>query len=306
VFSDKALPLGGLKKVNGDVEIAVDRLVTRKLTFEKVKVLAKLEGGVLSMKPEVGIAGGTVGASIDIDVTKQPTAMTADVDAKKVSIGTLTKLIRGYETSKGLDSDLQMKLRGQGDSVRTLMAGLSGDVRLVVGEGHLNNDVLDRVGADLFTQIIGVAVPSDEKGATTALDCGVVRFAINDGEAIADQTLVAETDKVLLKGGGLIDLKTEELDLGAVLGARKGIRIGAGTLSSLVKVKGTLAQPELGTDLTGLVKTGAKVGAAVVTLGLSLVAESVYGHISEDEHPCQTALAREIKVTPSKYKEQTQ
>ena len=65
-----------------------------------------------------------------------------------------------------------------------------------------------------------------------------------------------------------------------------------------------MAQPELGTDLKGLVKTSAKVGVAVVTLGLSLVAESVYGHISEDEHPCQTALARQIEVTPSEYKAQ--
>jgi len=142
-------------------------------------------------------------------------------------------------------------------------------------------------------------VPSDEKDKTTAFSCGVIRFAINDGEAIADQTLVAETEKVLLMGGGLIDLKTEELDLGANLGARKGIRLGAGTLSSLIRVKGTLAQPELGTDLKGVVKTSAKVGVAVVTLGLSLVAESVYGRISEDEHPCQTALARQIGVTPS-------
>jgi len=306
VFSDDALPLDGLKKANGDIELTVNRLITRKLTFEKVKVLAKLQDGVLSVKPEVGIAGGAVGASIDIDVTKKPTAMTVDVDAKKVSIGTLTKLMRGYETSKGLASDLQMKLRGQGDSVRTLMAGLSGDIRLVIGEGRLNNDVLDRVGADLLSQIIGVAVPSDEKDGTTAFNCGVVRFAINDGDAMADQTLVVETEKVLLKGGGLIDLKTEELDVGAVLGARKGIRIGSGTLSSLVRVRGTLAQPELATDLKGVVKAGAKVGVAVVTLGLSLVAESVYGHISEDEHPCQTALAREIKVTPSEYKEKTQ
>ena len=299
VFTDGALPLDGLKKANGDVELTVGRLITGKLTLEKLSVVAKLEDGKLSVKPGFSIAGGTVGGSIDIDVGNQPTAMSADIDAQKVSIGTLTQLIRGIETSKGLDSDLQMKLRGQGNSVRDLMAGLSGDVRLVIGEGRFNNDVLDRVGADLLTQIIGAAVPSDEKDKTTAFSCGVIRFAINDGEAIADQTLVAETEKVLLMGGGLIDLKTEELDLGANLGARKGIRLGAGTLSSLIRVKGTLAQPELGTDLKGVVKTSAKVGVAVVTLGLSLVAESVYGRISEDEHPCQTALARQIGVTPS-------
>jgi hypothetical protein len=103
-----------------------------------------------------------------------------------------------------------------------------------------------------------------------------------------------ETDKVLLKGSGLIDLKTEELDLGANLAAREGIRIGAGTLGSLVRVRGTLAKPELATDLAGVAKTGARVGLAFATGGLSLLAETAYGYVSEDDQPCQTALARTI------------
>ncbi|MCK5366012.1 MAG: AsmA family protein, partial [Gammaproteobacteria bacterium] len=304
VFSDDPLPFGALEKFNGDIELAVDRLITRKLALDKVNVVARLENGDLNIKPTANISGGTVGATIHIDTRTQPTTLAVDVDAKKVSIGALTKQIRGYETSKGLDSNLLMKLRGQGDSVRALMGGLDGDVQLEIGEGQLSNDALDRVGADLMTKIIGVAVPTDDKDGTTRLNCGVFRFAIQDGDAIADQTLVLETEKVLLQGGGLVDLKTEELDLGAKLAARKGIRLGAGTLSSLARVQGTLAEPELGTDLKGVVKAGAKVGIAVVTVGLSLVAESVYGHISEDDHPCQTALAREIEITPTEYKAQ--
>jgi len=304
VFPDDPLPFDALEKVNGDIALAVDRLITRKLALDKVNVVARLENGDLNIKPTANISGGTVGATIHIDTRTQPTTLAVDIDAKKVSIGALTKQIRGYETSKGMDSNLLMKLRGQGDSVRALMGGLDGDVQLEIGEGRLSNDALDRVGADLMTQIVGVAVPNDDKGGTTQLNCGVLRFAIQDGDAIADQTLVLETEKVLLQGGGLVDLKTEELDLCAKLAARKGIRLGAGTLSSLARVQGTLAKPELGTDLKGVVKAGAKVGIAVVTVGLSLVAESVYGHISEDDHPCQAALAREIEITPTEYKAQ--
>jgi hypothetical protein len=182
------------------------------------------------------------------------------------------------------------------------MAGLDGDIRVEIGPGQVNNTVLDRVGADLLTQMISVAVPSGEKSNTTDFKCGVVRFAVTKGEAVADQTLVLETEKVLLKGGGLIDLKSEKLDLGAHLAPRKGIRLSAGTLSSLVRVQGTLAEPRLGTDLKGVVQTGAKVGIAFLTGGLSLLAESVYGQISEDEHPCQTALARKIEASPNKLK----
>ncbi len=304
IFPDDPLPLAALRKANGKIELSIDRLITPKLALSKVRVAAGLDNGDLTVKSAAQVAGGTVGATIDIDARAQPAKFTVDVDASKVSIGALTKEIRGYETSKGLASDLKMKLRGQGDSVRAVMGGLDGDVSLEVGEGRLKNDVLDRVGADLLTQILGVAVPTDEEDDATILNCGVVRFRVKDGEAIADQTIVLETEKVLVQGGGLIDLKTEGLDLGAQLAARKGIRLGAGTLSSLVKVQGTLSEPQLGTDLTGVVKTGAKVGIAVATLGLSLVAESVYGHITEDDHPCQTALARQIEFTPSDYRAQ--
>jgi uncharacterized protein involved in outer membrane biogenesis len=304
VFSDAPLPLDVLKKANGSIELVVDKLVTRTLTLDKVDLAATLDDGSLSVRPAAHVAGGKIAGIIDIDARSQPAKFSADVDAKKVSIGALTKEIRGYETSRGLDSDLAVKLRGQGESLHDVVSGLNGDLRLEIGEGRLNNDVLDRVGADLLTQIIGIAVPKDAGDETTKLECGVLRFAVVDGEAIADQTIVLETDKVLLKGGGLVDLETEELDLGAKLAARKGIRIGSGTLSSLARLQGTLAEPELGTDLTGVVKTGAKVGIAFVTVGLSLVAEGVYGHLSEDEHPCQTALARQMEVTPKEYKDQ--
>jgi len=305
IFSDSPLPLDALEKGNGDIKLVVDRLITPKIALDKVNLTASLENGNLTVEPAAQIAGGMLGGQINIDARAQPAKFTAKVDGEKVSIGAITKAIRGYETSQGLDSNLHLKLRGEGNSVRALMAGLDGAIGLEIGEGRLDNAVLDRAGADLMTQLIGVAVPSDEKDEVTTLNCGVIRFAIKAGDAVADQTLVIETNKVLLQGGGLIDLKTEEVDLGANLAARKGIRIGTGTLSSLVRVQGTLAEPRLGTDLTGLVKTGAKVGIAVVTFGLSLVAESVYGHVSAGDHPCQTALNREIEVTPSKYKAQS-
>jgi uncharacterized protein involved in outer membrane biogenesis len=305
VFPDTPLPFDVLAKANGDIEIAVDRLVTRKLTLEKVKVAAKLDDGNLTVKPAAHVAGGKIDGTIGIDSRLQPAKFTANVDAKKVSIGALTTQIRGYEASTGLASDLNMTLSGQGDSVRALMAGLEGDIRLEIGEGRLNNEVLDRVGADLLTRIVGVAVPKDEEDETTLLRCGVVRFAIDDGDAVADETLVMETDKVLLKGSGLIDLKTEELDLGANLAAREGIRIGAGTLGSLVRVRGTLAKPELATDLAGVAKTGARVGLAFATGGLSLLAETAYGYVSEDDQPCQTALARTIDAEPGLFRSST-
>jgi len=296
------LPLVALKKFDAEIDLAVDRLIGRKIILDKVKVAASLDNGKLSVKPAFDVAGGAVGATVNVDSRTQPAKIAVDVDATKVSIGTLTKELRGYETSQGLASNLKLNLTGEGDSVRALMAGLDGDIRLDIAKGSLNNSVLERVGADLLSQIVSVAVPAGEKQKTTAFECGVVRLKITKGVALADRTLVMKTEKVLLIGGGVIDLKTEELDLGARLAARKGIRIGAGTLSSLMRIQGTLAKPRIGTDLKGLAETGARVGIAVATAGLSLIAESVYGHVNQDEDPCQTALERKIEASPRDIK----
>jgi hypothetical protein len=302
IFPADPLPLDALKKFDAEIDLAVDRLIGRKIILDKVKVVASLDNGKLSVNPAFDVAGGAVGATVNVDSHVQPAKVSVDVDATKVSIGTLTKELRGYETSEGLASNLKLNLTGEGDSVRALMAGLDGDIRLEIGDGRLNNAVLDRVGADLLTQIISVAVPAGEKQKTTAFECGVVRLEIKKGVALADRTLVMKTEKVLLIGGGVIDLKTEELDLGARLAARKGIRIGAGTLSSLMRIQGTLAKPRVGTDLKGLAETGARVGIAVATAGLSLIAQSVYGHVNQDEDPCQTALERKIEASPRDIK----
>jgi hypothetical protein len=69
-----------------------------------------------------------------------------------------------------------------------------------------------------------------------------------------------------------------------------------------MRIQGTLASSRIGTDLKGLAKTGAGIGVAVATGGLSLIAESVYGRVSEDENPCKTAPERKIEVEPRKVK----
>ncbi|MCI0590994.1 MAG: hypothetical protein L0Y67_05235, partial [Gammaproteobacteria bacterium] len=88
-----------------------------------------------------------------------------------------------------------------------------------------------------------------------------------------------------------INLKTEELELGIHPKAREGLGIGAGSFSELVRVGGTLAEPKPEPDPVGALKTGASIGAAVFTSGLSLLAEGLFRHATADRSPCATALS---------------
>jgi hypothetical protein len=84
--------------------------------------------------------------------------------------------------------------------------------------------------------------------------------------------------------GGTINLDSEILDLGFETQVRKGIGISAGmAVHPFVKLGGTLAAPSIELDPTGTVVSGS---IAVATLGLSLVAKSLWGRFFSDQKFC--------------------
>jgi hypothetical protein len=67
---------------------------------------------------------------------------------------------------------------------------------------------------------------------------------------------------------------------------RKGVGISASSLANpFVGLRGTLSKPELSLDPAGALVRG---GAAYATMGLSLVAESLYQRWFKSKDPCKT------------------
>jgi hypothetical protein len=118
--------------------------------------------------------------------------------------------------------------------------------------------------------------------------------------ATADKGIAVETTKMNIIGSGTVNLKTEELDLTVRPRPKEGLGVSLGGLASLVRVTGTLAEPRVGIDEMGVAKTGAAVGAALATGGLSLVAQGLFDKATEGAPPCQVALGKVSPATASK------
>ena len=103
---------------------------------------------------------------------------------------------------------------------------------------------------------------------------------------IADQTT-----EVTWLGGGEINLKTEELDVGIAPKARGAIsgltNIG---LASLVHVGGTLAEPEIGIDAIDVAQKYATYSAALATGGLSFLASNLVGAAQANVDQCERIM----------------
>lgn len=294
-FPADPLPLAGLRVADADLDLRADRLVLPNgLPVEALALRLALSGGRLEVKPlSARIGGGAATGQIALHASAGRTAtLAARVDAKGIDLGQVLRQMGHSDLVTGTRADLTLNLRGSGGSVRELMAGLDGEGLLVLGEGRIQSSFIEWLGADLLTQIVEKLNPLGKGQPYTELTCGVVQFAAKDGIASTDRGVAFETSKMTLVSSGTVNLKTEAIDFSLRPETRNVVGIGAGGLVKLLRVRGSLMEPKVGIDELETAKTAASIGAAVVTSGLSLLAETLVKRATADAHPCQTALGR--------------
>ncbi|TAN47804.1 MAG: hypothetical protein EPN26_13405, partial [Rhodospirillales bacterium] len=200
----------------------------------------------------------------------------------------------------GGPTDIAVNLKGQGMSVRAIMAGLDGDIQIVMGEGRVNNTLINWGGGDILTQLMNNLNPMAKKEDYTPIACGVVRFKVQNGMAQAAKGIAVETNKLDVVGDGVANLKTEGLDFGIKPTVKEGLGVGMGNLASMVRLSGTMASPSVGVDAMEAAKTALSVGSAVATGGLSVLGGALLNKATGPAMsgpPCQVALG---KGTPAK------
>jgi uncharacterized protein involved in outer membrane biogenesis len=287
VFPADPLPLSGLKAADADLELRVDRLVLpNKLSVEALAARVMLSNGRLEVRPlSTRIAGGMLSGSITLDGS-------AGKNAKAIDLGDVLRQMGRSELVTGAKTDVAMNLRGNGGSVREMMAGLDGDVVLVLGEGKIHRDFADWLGADLLTQIVEKVNPLRRTEPYSELKCGVIRFAARDGIASSDKGIAFETSKMTLVSSGTTNLKTESIDFSLRPDVRQTGGVGAGELVKLLRVRGTLGEPKIGIDELETAKAAASIGGALSTGGLSSLAQALAKKPAADPQPCETAKGR--------------
>jgi uncharacterized protein involved in outer membrane biogenesis len=139
-----------------------------------------------------------------------------------------------------LDGPLQahLKLTGRGRSIHEIAADANGTITGVLPQGTMRASLAELTGIDLR----GVRLMLTGNKEDTPVRCAVARFQAKKGTLTA-QTLVIDTDPVLITGAGSIDLNTETLDL-QVRGHPKQTRLFR--LQAPVAIEGTLRHPSVG------------------------------------------------------------
>lgn len=287
IFSSNPLPLEGLKTVNANVSINAKNIKTSKVMLADTNIKVSLNNGVLSIKPLSSLmAGGKLTGSIDLNASGKSAVLSTNINMIGLEPNQITDL---NNKLTGAKTNLTLNVKGSGESIQQIMAGLNGKLLLQVGPGDITDNITGALGADILTELFSMLNPLSKSNDETKLLCAVVNFDIKNGMATTDKGIAISTNQMNIIGSGDINLKTEAINIGISPEAKEGVGINAGKLVSLVRVGGTLAQPKPTADVLGAVSTGLSISTAVATGGLSLLAEGLLDRATADTNPCATA-----------------
>jgi uncharacterized protein involved in outer membrane biogenesis len=287
VFKDEPLPLDALQAANVDVDVEIQRVQTRGASFDDIELLATIKDGTLTLTNSFrGGEGGEFENQVELIAEDSNASLNIMAQAKKLKLGVLS----GAEIPTELipESDVTVDLVGSGSTERELASSLDGRVLFIQGPGRVDNALIGRVSGDVIAQLFSALNPFAEEEEYSNWECTV--FAIDFESGLGEISgFLLQDEKIMVVGGGNIDLNTEKLSVEFNTKPRSGVGISADMfVTPFVNLSGTLASPGVGVNAKGVLLEG---GLAVMTGGLSFLYKGALDRATAEVDQCENTLA---------------
>ncbi|CAL61614.1 Conserved hypothetical protein [Herminiimonas arsenicoxydans] len=188
------------------------------------------------------------------------------------------------------------RIDATGTSMNDLAATLSGPVNIQVGAAK----ILSPKAGNAEFWLTGLFSARDSERVD--LSCVSARLPFQSGVARGEAIVGARSDASQLLTRGTVNLRDQTLDLRGRIRARSGINLGISNFAGEVKIVGKLVNPELSMDETGAVGVIARIGAAILTSGMSVLATSIWDGANPASDPCQLVFSSKAKASAGKAK----
>lgn len=279
---EAALPFDLLTLVDGDIDLALDRLSAGDLVLTGITLQAVLRDGVLTVdRADALLADGRIEASAVINAAETTPRQSMTATWRDADFGKLARELHGSDTLEAR-GDAALDLTASGVSVRDMMASLGGSAWIVANQGRLSNDDWELIAEDLTTKFLPFIEDSDRG----TLNCAVARWTLKRG--VADtRILMIDSDRVTIAGEGTIDLARERLDMRLVPNPKDASLI---SLATPILLTGALRDPQIAPDPLAVAKgIGSVVGGAAIAGPFALLLPFVSS--GSDEPACAEAVA---------------
>jgi uncharacterized protein involved in outer membrane biogenesis len=242
VFSDAAVSIEVMRRVDADVRYHAARVALRKWELQSVDGRLNLKKGIASIAALTGgVLGGKWHASVRMDANQDNPESHLELQFTDVQLA----LLPHKSEPPPLDGALKgsVVISGRGRSLHQVAATADGTASAGVTAGTIRNSLAELAGTEL--RGLGLSLARSQREAPVR--CAALKFAARDGRLTA-QTLIIDSDPVLIRGEGSIALDTETLDL-TLHGEPTKPRILR--LAAPIKIEGTLSQPRVRVETHG-------------------------------------------------------
>jgi len=291
-FDDDALPFDFFDSFDGDLNIRLANLVTRKRKFREVNINAMLNNGHMKMEDaSLASATGRLHASGQWKPHQNGKQIGFHLQAENAALA--LKEMSEEEARDLPHLSIDARMTASGTSTRELAASANGYVWVLGGEGKIRRVRLGAIWGDFATELINTVNPFAKKKEFNNLECQGFFFEVNDGTLKTSPLMVTQSDLVVVVARGSADLAKETLNFDFETTPRKGVGISLSDfVSPFTKVSGTFSEPKITLDPQG---TAVKGSAAVVTGGLSIIAPSLWRRWISNRQICEKAGERALK-----------
>ena len=290
LFSDDALPFDLLPLADGSININIAELgIPHQAPFTNFKTTLQFQKNRIDAS-DVSFNVGKGSAQAQLSITQFTSA------APKVSVKgaakdfTLEQVIAVTDSSalvSGGDTKIAWNLQGSGMSLHQMASRANGAIQVSVGPSKLDSKFINK-GGDFVISVVDAINPMYKKSNQTTLDCAVAYLPINSGLVNIQNSVGVETDRLDITLAGNINLASEALNISINPREKSGLTTGL-DLGELVKIEGTLQNPQAGVNKVGVVNSAVSIGLGFLTGGISIAAENAKS-LATKSQPCKTAL----------------
>ena len=273
----------------------------KSLTLKNGLQLQQLTGGLSATAEPSGVLSSLVFAPLDFHLGQGKVAAQAEIrglsleqPAVRVSayasgfvLGQIMSQLGEGKKLSGGATVIGLHLNSQGHSLSALAANADGEIQMSIGAATFSGTLFDTAG-DFALSVLNAINPLRKSNDVTDLTCGVAYLPVQKGVIRINQTVGTRSDRLDASLNGTVRLGAETMDLTISTRERSGLTTGVNP-ADLVAITGSFKQPRLGINKTGVVKQAAGVGLAIVTGGVSLIAQNAASVVTRSS-PCDNVL----------------
>lgn len=245
LFSDAKLDFSALKAVDANIAVEIGKLVTDKITLDKISTRLDLGNGNLSVPQwQVHLADNPISGELHLVTAQATPRLDFRVTGNEMNLQPVMQQL-GYGVYKLGQTTLQAGGTMQGNSPRQLAGSFDGTLLLKLGSSAMPTESMGPV----VNNLLKLMSPGSPLSAENKITCGAVRFKGNNG-LLTSNGILLDSSLATVAGEGTVDLRSEQLKL-TFKPQTKDAKLA--NFSAPVFVNGSLAQPQVKADAVGAV-----------------------------------------------------